>query len=242
MENKEIIKVNNTDPNKLTVSGRELHKGLGVKSNYTTWFERMCEYGFAENIDYKTYFPNLESENHGGQNKIDHQITIDMAKELCMIQRTEKGKRYRCYFIECEKAWNSPEAIMARALQLANSRLETILEQNKQLEIKNNQLTIDNQVMKPKADYFDELVDRNLLLNFTDTAKELGIKRKDFIQFLLDNKYIYRDKKKNLRPYADKNDGLFELKESISTKTKWAGAQTLVTPKGRETFRLLCFA
>lgn len=238
MENKEIIKINNTDPNKLTVSGRELHKGLEVETRYNDWFARMCEYGFTEGVD---FYSNL-SKSTGGRPSLDHQITIDMAKELCMIQRTEKGKFYRHYFIECEKAWNSPEAIMARALQLANSRLETILEQNKQLEIKNNQLTIDNQMMKPKADYFDELVDRNLLLNFTDTAKELGIKRKDFIQFLLDNKYIYRDKKKNLRPYADKNDGLFELKESISTKTKWAGAQTLVTPKGRETFRLLCFA
>ena len=79
-----------------TVLGRDWHELLKVNSNYTTWFKRMCDYGFTENIDYATCFPNLESENqHGGQNKIDHQLTIDMAKEICMLQRTEKGKQAR---------------------------------------------------------------------------------------------------------------------------------------------------
>ena len=79
-----------------TVLGRDWHELLEVNSNYTTWFKRMCDYGFTENIDYTTCFPNLESENqHGGQNKIDHQLTIDMAKEICMLQRTEKGKQAR---------------------------------------------------------------------------------------------------------------------------------------------------
>ena len=116
-------------------------------------------------------------------------------------------------------------------------KVNTALEQNKKLELTNSQLTVDNQIMQPKAEYFDELVNRNLLLNFTDTAKELGVKRKVFIQFLLDKKYIYRDKKGVLKPYANKNSGLFELKESMNDKTNWSGTQTLITPKGRETFR-----
>ncbi len=111
-------------------------------------------------------------------------------------------------------------------------------DKNKALQAVNSQLTVDNTIMKPKADYFDELVDRNLLTNFTDTAKLLKVKRKAFIQFLLDRKYIFRDKKGNLKPYAGKKD-LFEIKESFNEKTKWKGEQTLITPKGRETFRLL---
>lgn len=163
---------------------------------------------------------------------INHQLTIEMAKELCMLQRNEKGKQARTYFINLEKAWNTPEAVMARALRMAENQL-------KSLQAVNSQLTVDNQIMKPKADYFDELVDRNLLTNFRETAKQLEIKEKAFIQFLMDKKYIYRDKKGKLMPYADKNNGLFEIKECFNEKTQWSGTQTLITPKGRETFRLL---
>ena len=113
-------------------------------------------------------------------------------------------------------------------------------EKNKVLQATNSQLTVDNTIMKPKAEYFDELVDRNLLTGFRETAKQLGIKQKEFINFLLDKKYIYRDKKGRLMPYAEKNNGLFELKEALNEKTNWSGTQTLITPKGRETFRLLC--
>ena len=101
-------------------------------------------------------------------------------------------------------------------------------------------LTVENQILLPKAEYFDELVDRKLLTNFRETAQQLHVKQSDFIQFLLDKKYLYRDKRGKLLPYADKNDGLFEVKECFNEKTQWSGTQTLVTPKGRETFRLLC--
>lgn len=103
---------------------------------------------------------------------------------------------------------------------------------------KRKEIEAVNAIMLPKAEYFDELVDRNLLTSFRETAKELGIKEKDLIGFLM-GKYIYRDKKGRLMPYAEKNDGLFELKECFSKNSNWAGVQTLVTPKGRETFRLL---
>lgn len=94
--------------------------------------------------------------------------------------------------------------------------------------------------MKPKADYFDDLVDRNLLTGIRETAKEFGIKQKDFVNFLIDKKYLYRDKKGKLVPYAKPlADGLFELKESKNDATAWSGTQTMITPKGRETFRLL---
>ena len=112
-------------------------------------------------------------------------------------------------------------------------------DKNKALQAVNSSLTVDNQIMKPKADYFDELVDRNLLTNFRETAKQLQVKEKEFIRFLLEKKFIYRDKRGKIQPYADKNNGLFEVKEFSNEKTDFASTQTLITPKGRETFRLL---
>lgn len=150
-----------------------------------------------------------------------------------MLQRNEKGKVARQYFIQLEKDWNSPDKVMARALAIANEQLSS-------LKKFNAQLTVQNEIMQPKADYFDELVERNLLTNFRTTAKEFQVKEKEFIKFLLDRKYLYRDPKGKLMPSASAMEaGLFEVKETFNDKTQWAGTQTLITPKGRETFRLL---
>lgn len=126
----------------------------------------------------------------------------------------------------------SPEELMAKALMVAQ---KTLADREARLSV----LTVENQIMAPKAAYFDELADRNLLTNFRETAKEIGAPPKQFVKFLLDRKYIYRDKRGKLLPYEDKNNGLFEVKECYNEKTQWSGTQTLVTPKGRETFRLL---
>lgn len=107
------------------------------------------------------------------------------------------------------------------------------------LEVANAALTVDLEIARPKAEYFDHLVDRNLLTGLRETAKELGTKEKVFVRFLLERKYLYRDKKGRLLPYAQYVDDLFTVKECINEKTQWAGTQTMVTPKGRETFRLL---
>lgn len=224
----ELIKVNYDNPEKPVVSGRELHEALGIKTAYKDWFPRMCEYGFKEGIDFCSFL----SESTGGRPATDHMLTIPMAKELCMIQRTDIGRKFRQYFISIEEAWNCPEMVMQRALSIANERA-------KALQLSVSQLTVDNQIMRPKAEYFDELVDRRLLTNFRDTAKELHIGQKEFIQFLLDHKYVYRDKKSKLKPYMPYvEDGLFELKEFTNAKTGFTNTQTLVTPKGKETFRL----
>ena len=134
-----------------------------------------------------------------------------------------------------EQVLSDPDTIIRLATQLKEERSK-----NKALSQKNTELLVEKQIMQPKADYFDELVDRNLLTNFRETAKQFGIKEKVFIRFLLDKKYIYRDQKGHLMPYAEKAGDLFEVKESTNNKTGWIGTQTLVTPKGRETFRLLC--
>ena len=133
----------------------------------------------------------------------------------------------------------SDEEIMAKALLISQRTIEEQHRKIGALEIEKSHLQVENQVMAPKADYFDELVDRNLLTNFRDTAKQLGIAPKKFVTLLLEKKYIFRDQKGKLMPYQDKNKGLFEVKECFNQKTKWSGVQAMVTPKGRETFRLL---
>ena len=229
----ELIKVNYDNPEKPVVSGRELHEALGIKTAYKDWFPRMCEYGFTENSDFLTVAQKRATAQGNFTTYNDHMLTIPMAKELCMIQRTDIGRQFRQYFISIEEAWNSPEMVMQRALSIANERV-------KALQLSVSQLTVDNQIMQPKAEYFDELVDRRLLTNFRDTAKELHIGQKEFIQFLLDHKYVYRDRKSKLKPYMPYvEDGLFELKEFTNTKTGFTDTQTFITPKGKETFRLL---
>ena len=126
----------------------------------------------------------------------------------------------------------SPEELLSQALKVADRVLAD-------REARISRLSVQNQIMSPKADYFDQLVERNTLTNFRETAKQLGAPPQSFVRFLLDKKYIYRDKKGKLLPYEDKNNGLFEVKECLNEKTQWSGTQTLITPKGRETFRLL---
>lgn len=225
----DLIQIHYDNADHPTVSGRELHKALEVKTAYKDWFPRMCEYGFTEGQD----FCSKMSESTGGRPAIDHAITIPMAKEICMLQRTEKGKMFRQYFIQIEEAWNSPEMVMKRALEYANARA-------KELQLQVSALTVETEIMRPKAEYFDELVDRNLLTGIRETAGELGVKQKAFVAFLLEHKYMYRDKKGKLVAYAKPlQDGLFERKECYNEKTTWKGTQDMITPKGRETFRLL---
>jgi len=125
-----------------TVSGRELHAALEIETRYNDWFLRMCEYGFQEGKD----FYSILSKSLGGRPGTDHAVTIPMAKELCMLQRTEKGKQCRAYFISCEEAWNSPDKIMERALQIAHRRaieaerrIFGLLEEKETLEIALNE-------------------------------------------------------------------------------------------------------
>ena len=229
---KDLIQIHYDNADRPTVSGRELYEALEVKTAYKDWFPRMCEYGFSEGKDYCSFLSD-RSDGKAGKPRTDHQLTIPMAKELCMLQRTDKGKQMRQYFIAVEEQWNSPDAIMARALQLSNAKL-------KEMQVTVSTLTVENQIMKPKAEYFDELVDRNLLTGIRETAGELGVKQNQFVAFLLEKKYMYRDKKGKLTAYAKPlSDGLFERKECMNEKTQWKGTQDLVTPKGRETFRLL---
>ena len=121
----ELITVELNDNQEPVVSGRQLHKALGVKTKYADWFSRMVEYGFTENQDF-LLLKNEQQTGRGGHNKIDHVLKLDMAKEIAMIQRTDKGKEVRQYFIQIEKDFNSPEKIMARALLMADKKVHKL--------------------------------------------------------------------------------------------------------------------
>lgn len=217
----EIIKVNQDT---MEVSARDLYEALGIAKRFSAWWETNSQ-GFIEGMDYRGAYLEVQGNQYGGSQKIqDYTCTLDMAKHICLMSHTGKGKECRQYLIDLEKAWNSPEKIMARALEIAHQTIAS--------------LTTQVEELKPKGEYFDELVDRNLLTSFRDTAKELGIGEKAFIRWLMDHKYIFRDQKGTLKPYSGKGD-LFKVKEFNSRYSDHAGLQTLITPKGRETFRLL---
>ncbi len=165
----EIVKVS-YDNNNPTVSGRELHEALEVKSKYADWIKNMCAYGFGENQDYTSFSKNLEN----GGRTIDHQLSIDMAKQICMIQRTEKGKKCREYFIELEKQWNSPDAVIARALQFAHAKLFEL--QNHAAQLETTVAVQEQQIaeLQPKASYYDVVLNCKDLLSVSKIAKDYG--------------------------------------------------------------------
>ena len=145
------------------------------------------------------------------------------------FQKTEKVT------LDMKSALLNPDTIIQLATAIKEEQSKSKL-----LEVKVSELTVDKQIMQPKADYFDELVDRNLLTGIRDTANELGIGQKKFVNFLLDKKFMYCSKKGNLKAYANHiRDGLFENVECYNEKSTWKGTQYMITPKGRETFRLL---
>lgn len=193
--------------------------------NFATSCENQTPEYIPENIFYKLCFK--------AKNEIARKFQDFVTDEVLPSIRKHGG-----YIAGQEQM--TEEEIMAKAILFANNKIQELGKKNQQLEMEKSQLIVKNEIMKPKAEYFDDLVDRNLLTGFRETAKALQIKEKKFVNFLLEHKYIYRDKKGKLQPFSDKNKGLFEVKESKNDKTKWVGTQTLITPKGRETFRLLC--
>ena len=163
----ELIKIEVNENQEPVISGRALHEFLEVKTSYKDWFPRMIEYGFTEGTD----FCSILSESTGGRPATDHAIKLDMAKELAMIQRTEKGKQARQYFIQIEKDYNSPEKIMARALQIAEKELSNLRLENK---VQEQQIA----ELKPKASYYDLVLQCKDLLSMTEIAKDYGMSAK----------------------------------------------------------------
>lgn len=171
-----LINVTLNENQEPIVSGRQLHEALGVKTKYSDWFNRMIEYGFTENQDF-LLLKNEQQTGRGGHNKVDHIIKLDMAKEIAMIQRTDKGKEVRKYFIQVEKDFNSPEKIMARALLMADKKI-------KLLENQNENLLIELEEATKNADYLDLILQTKDSLTITQIAQDYGMSARKMNQLL----------------------------------------------------------
>ena len=224
----DLIKIN-YDNDRPTVYARDLHEFLEVKTQYTKWFERMCEYGFNENFDFMAISQKRLTAQGNETTYTDHQITIDMAKEICMLQRNERGKQARQYFIQLEKAWNSPEKVMARALQIADRKIRCLETENAQ------QKQIIGE-LQPKATYLDTILNNPGLVTITQIAKDygmsgkamnkllhdLGVQYKQSGQWLLYSKYHNSGYTHSHTVQITHSDG----SKSVKMETKW-------TQKGR---------
>lgn len=196
-----------TNGDKLTLSARELYKELNIAGRFSRWFEQMSEYGFEENVDF-TSVQNCTVVNNGAMRELqDYQITLDMAKEIAMLQRNEKGKQIRKKLIELEKAWNSPEKVMARALDIAHKTIAN--------------LQIENEEMKPKAIFADAVATSDTSILIGDLAKlikqngtDIGQKRL-FERMRNDGYLIKTGTSKNMPTQKAMEKGLFEVKERV---------------------------
>lgn len=219
----------NTNSEEITLSGRELHEFLEIKTPYAKWFGRMIEYGFDENIDYATVGQKCPIANGGYQEVQDHEIKLDMAKEIAMIQRSAKGRQARKYFIEVEKMWNSPEMIMKRALEIANKKVEHF-----QLVVSKQQQLIGE--LKPKADYTDKILKNTGLVTITQIAKDYGMSGQKMNELLHSLKVKYKQSDQWLLYMEHHGKGYTHSetvdivrsngREDIKINTKW-------TQKGR---------
>ena len=184
----DLIKINYKTEQPM-VNARELYEGLEIKTAFKDWFPRMCEYGFEKGKDFNPLiFEQVRTEgNREVKRQItDYQITIDMAKQICMLQRTEKGKQYRQYFLDLEKAWNTPEQVMARALRIANNTVDSLKERCKFLggQVVEQQKVIEK--LEPKASYYDLVLQCKDLIATTIIAKDYGMSASGFNKMLKD--------------------------------------------------------
>lgn len=217
----ELITVNYDSSDRPTVSGRELHEALEVNTRYNDWFKRMCDYGFTENSDFIAITQKRVTAQGNETEYTDHQLTINMAKELCMIQRTEKGKQCRQYFISIENAWNSPEAVMSRALKIADRKLLEAQEHVKTLETTVNKQNELLERSKPLVCFANcvKTADTSILVGeLAKLLKQNGVDigQKRLFEWLRNNGYLIKSgSDRNMPTQYSMERGLFEIKETI---------------------------
>ncbi len=210
-----------------TVSGRELHEALGIETPYHKWFPRMCEYGFIESEDFWTKM----SESTGGRPATDHSLTIPMAKELCMLQRNDKGKMFRQYFIKVEEAWNSPEKVMERALEYAHKKVEEL---TAQIMYEKPKVLFANAVETAKTSILIGDLAKILKQNGVDTGQ-----KRLFEQLRQEGFLIKGGTSHNMPTQRSMEMGLFEVKESTINNPDGSvriNRTTKVTGKGQTYF------
>ena len=233
----DLIKVN-YDTEQPTVSARDLHEGLEIGTKFNDWFPRMANYGFNENEDYILVTQKRETNNPKNPvtEFVDYQISVDMAKQICMIQRSEKGRQYRQYFLDLEKAWNTPEQIMARALKFAQQTVDSLKERCKFLggQVIEQQKVIDE--LQPKASYYDLILQCKDLIATTTIAKDYGMSAKGFNAML--HKMGIQFKQGNIWVLYAKYQGLGYMKAKTHNYADTNGVQHAAehsywTQKGR---------
>lgn len=224
-----------------TVSARDLHEALEISKRFSVWFETNSQ-GFVENEDFTSVLLGTEVQNNGGvqmRELQDYNVSVDMAKHICLMSRTQKGKQIRQYFIDLEKAWNTPEQIMARALKMASQSIESLKQDNAVL-------LADNQRMKPKEIFADAVATSHTSILIGDLAKLLkqnGIEtgQKRLFDWLRENGYLIKRKGAdwNMPTQKAMELGLFEVKESTVNNPDGSvriNRTTKVAGKGQQYF------
>ena len=233
----DLLKIN-FETEQPTVSARELHEGLQITDRFSRWFERMTEYGFQESSDFTSVKSSTLVNNGATRELQDYQISIDMAKQICMLQRTEQGRKYRQYFLDLEKAWNTPEQIFARALKMADKEID-------KLKNHNAKLLADNEEMKPKALFADAVSASKTSILIGELAKILkqngvDIGQNRLFAWMRYNGYLIKSGERYNQPTQYSMDrGLFELKERVVTNPDGSVRMTIttkVTGKGQQYF------
>ena len=217
----EMIKVS-YENDRPTVLASDLHDFLEVQTAFKDWFPRMCEYGFTDGQDYCSFL-SVRSDGLPGRQKRDAQLTIEMAKEICMLQRNDKGKKARQYFIELEKKWNDPTFVMARALKVADQQIKAMTQQIAE--------------MKPKAEFADTVADSRGALNMGEFAKIVhttypNMGRNKLLAFLRDQKILTKG---NVPYQKFVNANYFRVIESVKggNGVNFNQVSTLILPKGQ---------
>ena len=207
----ELIAIKYDENSNPTILGRDLHEFLEVETRYNDWFKRMCEFGFIEDTD---FYSILSKTSENGRPSTDHQLTVEMAKEISMLQRNDKGKQARQYFIQLEKAWNTPEMIIAKALKLSENKVNALMLESKQKD----QIIVE---MQPKAIFADAVTASKTTILIGELAKllkqngiEIGQNR--LFEWLRNKGYLISRKGTDYNMPTQKamEQGLFEIKET----------------------------
>lgn len=205
----ELVKVNFDSQ---TVSARDLYESIGSTERFSSWFNRQLQFGFVEGEDFTTVKVLTEVQNNGGMQQrqlADHNLSVDMAKQICMVQKNQKAKEIRQYLIDLEKAWNTPEQIFARALRMADETIKN--------------LTVDVERMKPKEIFADAVSASKTSILIGDLAKLLkqngyDTGRKRLFEQLRQEGYLIKSgSSKNMPTQKAMEKGLFEVKETNIT-------------------------
>lgn len=236
----ELLKIN-YEAEQPTVSARDLHEALEINTRFNDWFSRMAEYGFENGVDFnllKNEKVRSEGNREVKRDIMDYQISVDMAKQICMIQRSEKGKQYRQYFIDLEKAWNTPEQIFARALKMADQKIEKLKETNAGL-------LEDVERMRPKEIFADAVKASTSSILIGDLAKLLrqnGVDtgQKRLFEQLRNEGYLMKTGySRNMPKQKYVANGFFQIKETVISNPDGSVRMTKttkVTGKGQQYF------